>query len=222
MPGAALYHLARHVFRLPKALTVRVTILHPERARLRGGFIIACTHLSHMEPIAVMMTCPRQVRWLTRIEFYRHRAFAWLLHASGMIPIDRFGNSLPAVRTAIRCVQAGQVAGIFPEGGVARGADSVLRGGPIKRGVCVIARRTGAPILPVVVLGTEKLARASAWLPLRRTRVYVAYGPLISVPRDSLSNRDARELGAADLAAAFEATRRELLGSSGIAETDIP
>jgi 1-acyl-sn-glycerol-3-phosphate acyltransferase len=222
MPGAALYHLARHLFRLPKAVTVRVTLLHPERARLRGGFIVACTHLSHMEPIAVMMTCPRHVRWLTRIEFYRRRAFAWLLHASGMIPIDRFGNSLPAVRAAIRCIQAGQVAGIFPEGGVARGPESVLHGGAIKRGVCVIARRTGAPILPVVVLGTEELSRASAWLPIRRTRVYIAYGPLVRVPRDELSNRAAREHGAAELSEAFRATCRELLAHAGLVEADIP
>ncbi|MCC6661858.1 MAG: 1-acyl-sn-glycerol-3-phosphate acyltransferase [Phycisphaerales bacterium] len=221
MPGAALYHLARCAFRVPKAATVRVTTLHAERARRRGGFIIACTHISHMDPIAVMMTCPRQVRWLTRIEFYRRRWPARLLHASGMIPVDRFGNSLPAIRAAIRAVRAGHVVGIFPEGGVARGGDTVLRGGAIKQGVGVVARVTGAPIVPVVVLGTERLQRARAWLPLRRTRVCIAYGTEV-MAAPGPPNRASRLRTADRLAAAFRATYRELQSHARLGDDAVP
>ena len=52
---------------------------------------------------------------------------------------------------------------LFPEGGVVKGPATVCRGGPIKKGACVIAQRAGVPIIPCVVLGTHRLNH-----PLRR------------------------------------------------------
>jgi 1-acyl-sn-glycerol-3-phosphate acyltransferase len=176
--GSHFYRSMRLVANCTKGLCIREVVLDRERAnRVRdGGLVVACTHLSHLEPVFVSGIIRRQVRWMARIEFYRSRWSAALLDRSGAFPIDRVAHPLPAVRSAIRLVDAGHIVGLFPEGGVVQARQSVLGGTPIKQGVCTIAIATGVPVMPIVVLGTEKLNRVGPWLPFRRGRVWIAFG----------------------------------------------
>lgn len=218
----AFYKAGRLACQFVKVQCIREVVLNPERAERPGGLVLACTHLSHLEPIVVGCLIRRNVRWMARIEFYRRWWGALMLRGGGAFPVNRFGFSLPAVRSAIRLVKEGQLVGIFPEGGVAQGAQSVLRGGSIKQGACTVSLRTGAPIVPVVILGTEKLNRIGPWIPPRRGRVFVAFGDDVRPPVRRTGNRADRAEMARRLCDGFRETFERLLSHSGLREEDVP
>jgi len=175
-----------------------------------------------LEPFVVSALVRRPVRWMARVEFYRNWLAAAALNAGGAFPVDRHGNTIPAVRRAVSLANAGEVVGIFPEGGVAQGKNSLTRGGPFKQGACTIAVATRLPILPVVVLGTHELNRVAPWLPFRRAKLWVAFGRDV-VPRlRSDSRREDRLELAGRLGAEFVRTYQELLDHTGLRDSDVP
>ena len=97
----------------------------------------------------------------------------------------------------------------------------MFRGGPMKRGACVIAIRAGVPIVPCVVLGTEHLNRVPPWLPFKRARVWVAYGEPIHPPPASLHRRAARFEMAEKLQVEVKRTYEELLAKSGLRDEQV-
>ncbi|MEX2218590.1 MAG: lysophospholipid acyltransferase family protein [Phycisphaerales bacterium] len=219
--NVAFYKSVRLACRFVKVQCIRELVLHRHRADRAGGFILACTHISHLEAFAVGLIVPRPVHWISRIEFFKRRWAAAIMLAGGAVPVDRTGFSLPAVRRAIRLATDGRVIGIFPEGAVTQGARSVLRGGPIKQGVCTIAIRSRVPVVPVVILGTEKLNRVGPWLPARRGRVWVAFGRDVLPPARQTGNRAARAEMASRLTTEFRATYHELLAAASLRDEDV-
>ncbi len=176
-----------------------------------GGYQLACTHLSHLEPFLLGMICRRPIDWMTRIEFYAHPVATWFLMAFGAIPVRRQGVSANAIRTAVERLRQGRVVGICPEGGVATGAASVCRGGRVKRGVGLIAVRSGRPVIPCVILGAHDLLRIGPWLPFRRGRLWVAFGDPIHPPA-GVARRAAREAVAEQVERSCRSLFADLVG----------
>ena len=156
--------------------TMNVEQVRPEAAERAGGYVLAPTHLSHLEPFCLGILIRRKVDWMARLEFFRRKWAAGLLYAVDSFPVNRFGIPVRCIRTAIARARAGRIVGIFPEGGVAVGQQSVCRGGPMKKGACVVACRANVPILPCVVLGTYRLNEVRPWLPFRNARIWAIYG----------------------------------------------
>lgn len=220
------YKAGRLVCNFIKFQCIREVVLHKERVERQGPFILACTHISHLEPIVVASVVRRHIRWMARIEFYQKWWGAAMLHKGGAFPVDRFGFSLPAVRHAIHLLGQGQVVGIFPEGGVAQGSNSLLRSAPIKQGVCTIAMRANVPIIPVIVLGTQHLNRVSPWIPPRRAHLHIAFGrdvtPETVQGASPATNRARRAELAQRLQAEFQRTLHELLDHSRLTMDAVP
>ena len=202
--------------------TMRLHLIRPEAARRPGPYLLACTHLSHLEPFLVSVLIPREVDWVTRIEFFRNRWVARVLRAIHAFEVRRFGVPVSAIRTAIRRLQNGRIVGICPEGGVVQGNDSCIRGGPIKKGVCLLSYRTGVPVLPCVILGADKLNCVWPWLPGRRARLWVAFGDRLIEPRQDLERRAARRLMADELQLEYAKLFRELLTTFNVNESEVP
>lgn len=220
MPGLR-YKLARAFVGSIHFQCVRQFVLGREQLGRPGGFVIACTHLSHLEPAIVSCHTRRHITWIARVEFFKWRWLRPILELADALPIDRQGRSVRTIRRAITLAKGGDIVGIFPEGGVAKGADAMFRGGPMKRGACVIAIRAGVPIVPCVVLGTEHLNRVPPWLPFKRARVWVAYGEPIQPPAASLHRRTARFEMAEKLQAEVIRTYGELLAKSGLRDDQV-
>ncbi len=171
-----VYFIFQATGRLILFLTVRAKVTGRQIPEREGGYLLACTHLSHLEPFIIGLMVDRHVDFMARIEFYG-RWWSWtFLNLIGAFPVNRQGVPVSTIRTAIRRAVAGRVVGIFPEGGVASGLNSVCRGAKIKRGVCLIAYRANVPIIPCVALGTGCLNTVGPWLPFRRARVWIAFG----------------------------------------------
>ncbi len=198
-------------------------VIRPDLPNRPGGYLLACTHLSHLEPFMVSLLTRRSVDWMTRIEFFRYRPFAWYLRAIGAFAVHRQGVPVSAIRTAIARARQGRVVGICPEGGVAIGRQSVCRGGAVKRGVCLIAARANVPIIPCVMLGTYDLNRVGPWLPFRpRVPIWAAFGAPISPEPDAPDRKAARADLARKLEQAYVHLYQELLERYGIKDAQVP
>lgn len=201
--------------------TMNAQVVRRETVDRPGGYVLACTHLSHVDPACVSVIANRKIDWMSRLEFYQSRLTAALMWAVGAFPVDRFGIPVSSIRTAIRRARQGRIVGIFPEGRVSHGADSVCRGGPIKKGACVVALRSGVPIIPCVTLGTHKLNTVGPWLPFRRAHIWMIFGRPI-LPPQGLPRRAAREALAAELQRETMSIYNELRQRYGIDDRDIP
>lgn len=144
-----------------------------------GAWLLACSHVSHLDPFCIGSQMSRKVGWMARIEFYRRCWTRALLSAVHAFPVNRQGVPVQAIKTALKRLQSGEIVGVFPEGEIKSGQESVLRGAKIKRGVCLLAARANCPVLPCVVLGTDKLNEIGPWLPMRRGRLWIACGEFI-------------------------------------------
>jgi 1-acyl-sn-glycerol-3-phosphate acyltransferase len=216
------YWLGRLAGRFTFFGTMRVRVIRPEAARRTGGFVLACTHISHLDPLCMSIVIERKIDWMARKEFFRSRWRQWMMSAFDTFSVNRQGVSISAIRTAIARVKEGRIVGIFPEGGVSNGADSACRGGPIKKGACVVALRADAPIVPCVILGTHLLNRVMPWMPFRRGRLWVIFGTPIEPTLDGLHRRAARERMGIELSQEFQRIYRELRDTCGIADSFVP
>lgn len=215
------YAAGRAAARFIALCTLRAKLIRPRLAERDGGYLLACTHLSHLEPFVISAYLDRHIDFMARIEFYGRWWSAMGLNLIGAFPVHRQGTPVSAIRTAVHRAAAGRVIGIFPEGGVAVGRNSVCRGGKVKRGVCLIAYRANVPIIPCVTLGTDKLNAVTPWLPFKRARVWIGFGDPIW-PDKSLPPRPARAQMAEKFESACVALCRELMAAHGLAEDAVP
>jgi len=220
--GTAFHTASRAVGRIILWKTMRHVVLDADRAACPGGFILAATHIGNIEAVTLSALLHRQIRWMVRVEYFKPGWPAALLYRYGAFPVARHGNALPAVRAAVQIAGAGGCVGIFPEGRVAHGDQSLLRGGPIKGGVCTIAIATGLPVVPVIVIGTDRLNRVAPWLPFRRGRLWTAFGNRVLPPERSKSRRACRAEMLGRLHAEFLRTYQDMLGRCGLTDAAVP
>lgn len=215
------HYLSRATWRFCEWNCIRDLVLHHDNVPTNGPFILAVSHLSHLEPAVVSARVRQKVRWMARAEYYQYWIGRVLFDRLDCIRVQRSGVPVAAIRNAIRALQMGDVIGIFPEGGVKVGRESVLRGGPLRGGAALLSIRSGVPIIPVVVLGTEKLNSVGPWLPWRRGRVFLNFGTPLRAPGD-LHRRTARHRMTDQLRDAFVELYAELLDAAKLRDEDVP
>ena len=217
------YRFGQAVGRFVFFCTVRqLQIIRPQAAERDSGYLLACSHISHLDPFLIGVMVRRPIDWMAREEFFRHRLIARLLRAANAFPVRRFGVPVSAIRQSIDRLRRGRIVGICPEGGVTHGAGSCLRGGDIKKGICLISCRTGRPILPCVILGTDKLNRIRPWLPWRRITLWVAFGDHLIEPCLGPDRRAARQAMAAQLRQEYQNLFTELIQTFELSHSIAP
>jgi 1-acyl-sn-glycerol-3-phosphate acyltransferase len=111
--------------------------------------------------------------------------------------------------------------GLFPEGGIRDGARSLLEGAPLRPGAATLAQIADVPVVPCVILGTDRFYSKKQWLPFRRTPVWIAFGKPISCFPE-LQKSQARERIESELAAAFKNLYAELREKFRLTTDDLP
>ncbi|WP_084541229.1 lysophospholipid acyltransferase family protein [Nocardioides alkalitolerans] len=147
-----------------------VRLHHPEHVPRRGGVVLAANHIGWGDGPVLAIFSPRPVHALTKVEMFAGPLGAFL-RTCGQIPLDRFAVDVTAVRTCLRVLRDGGVVGVFPEG--RRGGGDLSR---FHRGAAYLALTTGAPVVPVVVIGTREPGQRSGELPRRGGCVDLYYG----------------------------------------------
>lgn len=215
------YWIARFILRCVFFPTLRVRTFGLEAARRPGGWLLACSHVSHLDPFCIGAKLPRRISWMARIEFYRRFWTRPLLAVAHAFPVNRQGVPVSAIKTALQRLGRGEVVGVFPEGEIKTGAESVLRGATLKRGVCLLATRADCPVLPCVILGTDKLNAIDPWLPMRRGKLWMACGDFIE-PVKGLDRRAARAEMAGRIEQAFLELYARLRREYGLEDSILP
>jgi len=147
-----------------------------EHIPAEGPVLLAANHRSFSDPFMIGLCLRRPLRFVAKVELFDKRWKAWLLLALGAFPIRRGDADEEAMETARLILERGGAVGIFPEG-------TRTRPGPLgepKRGVGRLALETGAPIVPVAIMGTEDIRRG--WL-IRPRHVAVRCGRALTFPR---------------------------------------
>jgi 1-acyl-sn-glycerol-3-phosphate acyltransferase len=218
---AFVYQLVHSVARLIRLLTIRLHLHGIENGERQGGYILACAHVSHLDPFCIGSVWPRKIGWMARIEFYRR---AWAAHCLSLLhafPVNRQGVPVSTIKEGLARLSRGEIVGMFPEGEIKRGSESVLRGGTIKRGVCLLSLRSGRPVLPCIVVGTDKLNTFGSWIPGRKRKLWIFCGDFV-LPKEGLDRRMAREEMAREIEIAFIDLYRELRKHWGLNDSMVP
>ncbi len=170
------------------ALSVRKYLASPFRRLFRtkvygtqnvpdGPVIFAGNHISYADPMILWASASRPVHFMAKSTLWENPVLAWGLSRLWAFPVDRDKPDRTAIHIAETLLKRGDTVGIFPEGtrNLSGTADA-------QQGVAFIALRAGAPIVPVAIVGTEKI-RPRGVRTIRFPQVKIAFGQPI-VPAD--------------------------------------
>ncbi|HSO97066.1 MAG TPA: lysophospholipid acyltransferase family protein [Acidimicrobiia bacterium] len=163
-------------------LSFRIDVEGRHHLPKRGAVILAANHRSFLDSLFLPLAIGgRRMTFVAKAEYFERRRTAWFFRGVGQIPIERSGGSASdaALDAATRILRDGGAFGIYPEG--TRTRDGVTHRG--HTGVARLARATGAPIVPVGLVGTDECQPTDAKLPRPFRRVTVRFGEPIPADR---------------------------------------
>lgn len=178
-----LYELSKRMLGLVFRFAERLDVHGLDHVPARGPAIIAPNHLSVHDSTVLLAVLPRLTRFIGKAEYVRDWTTRGLFLALGNIPVDRSSgeSGAAALDAATAVLRAGDLFGIFPEG--TRSTDGRLHRG--KTGAARLALRTGAPIIPVGLAGTQEIQRPTDSITTFRLgkEVTVRFGAPLTVDR---------------------------------------
>ncbi len=121
----------------------------------RGPAILAANHQSFCDSLFLPLVIPGRVTYLAKAEYFDSWKTAWFFRAVGQIPIRRGGGPLAerALLTGAEVLRAGGILALYPEG--TRSLDDFVHRG--RTGVARLALQADVPVIPVGIVGTEKV-----------------------------------------------------------------
>lgn len=158
-----VYDLTRSSIRGLLAGAFRPTVTGLEHVPPEGPIIVASNHLSFLDSVIIQALMPRSVAFFAKAEYFNTKGIngalmRWFFTSVGSIPVERGQQaaSVAALKTLLDILEQDGGVGIYPEG--TRSRDGLLYRG--RTGVGWLALTTGAPVVPVGLIGTEKLQPA--------------------------------------------------------------
>jgi len=172
-----LYYAGRYLTRVLLFLFARWEVRGRENIPSQGPLLIVVNHLSLADPPIIGVSINRKAVFLAKEELFRSRVTGYVVRNYGAFPVRRGGMNKKSLRESEQLLRQGIALILFPEGRRSRSG----RLGSAFPGPAFLASRSGAPILPVGITGTEKI-RGIAWL-LRRPRITVNIGCPFHLPQ---------------------------------------
>lgn len=212
------YKFTVNLCRCVLAFAASPRVYRRDRVQREGAWILAANHVSHFDPPLISARVVRKIDWMAFAELFSNRFVgAWLTHCD-TFPFTREKADTRTVRTSLARLKAGHVVGIYPEGGLRDGAASVLGGAPLRPGIGAIAQLANVPVVPCVILGSDRLYRVANWLPLRRVPVWVGFGDALKAPPRNQSREEFEQR----LGEALRSLAAEMRAHFALTDADFP
>jgi 1-acyl-sn-glycerol-3-phosphate acyltransferase len=180
-----LYEVLRGVIAPAAKAVYRPRVEGEANIPKRGAVILASNHLSFIDSVVIPLVAGRPVAFLAKSEYFaggspRQRLVGGVLGALGHVPVDRGKGraSLAALDVATSVLSEGGAFGIYPEG--TRSLDGRLHRG--HTGVAQLTLTTGAPVVPLAMIGTDRMMPKGVRIP-RRVPVTVRFGKPLDFSR---------------------------------------
>ncbi len=177
--------LSGAVLRIGAACVTRVRREGFENIPPEGPLLVICNHASNADGLLLMAyvvpAMKRPMSWLGKEEALRWPLLGWGMRANGVFGVRRGAGDLEAFKLAKRVLDEGRVLAIFPEG--TRSPTGALQ--DAKEGATVLAARSGAPILPIAIIGSQRFWGKGKRLPRPGRRMTVRVGEpfILTMPR---------------------------------------
>ncbi len=170
------YYVGRLLMRMLLALFTRWQVNGKENIPGEGPLLVVANHIHAADPPLLGVSINRKVIIMAKEELFRSKFTGYFVRGFGAFPVHRGRLDMQALRQADQLLAQGFALAMFPEG--SRSSRGQLR--RALPGSALIATRSGVPILPVGITGTEKIRGVASLL--RRPRVTVNIGRPFSLP----------------------------------------
>lgn len=182
-----MLRILRFLIRVLLKLIARFEIRGKENVPLTGGMIIAANHIGILDVIMVYFGIDRTDLFIPVAEKWEKIGWIrWLGRHLNFLFVDRFNPDLKALRKMIALMQEGKCLVIAPEGTRSR-VGSLIEGRP---GVAYLAARSGFPVVPVAITGTEDKVILANVKRLRKSHITLTGGKPFVVPALPKTDRD--------------------------------
>lgn len=162
-------------------MILRVKIRGVANVPKKGPTILAANHLSHVDPLVVILASRRKTHYLAKDGHFRNFALASFMRATGQIETNRETGGAEALSSAAVALHANRALGIFPEGTRSKRDEPPFLL-PGKTGIARLAASyPDVPVVPIGLTGTRDFMRPSKHkLPRLWKRVGISYGKPIT------------------------------------------
>ncbi len=134
----------------------RLAIFGKENIPKSGSLIVVSNHTSYLDPIVIgLVVFPRPINFMAKEELFSIPVLKSLVRSLYAFPVKRGKPDREAFKTSLHLLAEGKVLGLFPEGTRRRLGLGQLGSG--ESGAALIALKSGAPILPMAIIGTDKV-----------------------------------------------------------------
>lgn len=172
-----LYHLLKWSIISPIFHTYfRGRIYDADKIPQSGSYIIVSNHASNLDPPILGIAVRRPISFMTKEELFVVPVLKQIITLYGGYPVKRDAIDLAAIRSAIKYLDRGFLAGIFLEG--TRTPDGKIN--EPKLGAALIAAKTQTPLIPASIWGTDKISSKSNLFP---QAIAIRFGDVIPPPK---------------------------------------
>ncbi len=149
------------LFRYTLPLRIRLDVYGRSRIPKRGPGILYANHLSILDPIIIGMISPRPVKFLAASYLFRIPCLGRFLRWAGVEPLGGLRTTRETLKQAQAHLSDDGLVGLFPQGGVRRPNAPLT----IEPGLIHLTRRSDAPVIPIFIVGTERVLPTGSYIP---------------------------------------------------------
>lgn len=175
-----IYTIVKTIFKLMFAVGLRLKVEGTENIPKEGPLVIACNHLSLLDPPVLGTAATRKVHFMAKEELFVP-VLGTIYKILGAFPVRRGGADRAAIKHGIEILESGQVLAIFPEG--TRSKTGKL--GKAQPGALMMASKAKATIVPACIIGTDYKRHGRIW-----PKVTVRFGKPIPFPQDAVVSKE--------------------------------
>ncbi len=187
-------------FATQAVLVGRFKVIGASNIPATGPAIVACNHVSYLDPPALGCGIERPIAYMAKTELFEIPVLGPVIRALGAFPVDRSRGDVAAIKQAAEVLKSGALLGIFPEG--TRNIDGTVKP---QLGVALLASMSGAPVVPAYLSGTSQAQRLA--------KVTVVYGEPVRFEPGRKARREDLAKWTDDLMSRIHALRETIVGN---------